>query len=334
MTLNLQRLAQPQHRLWLAAALLALVAGVLAQTFPPQPVQPSPRGNLQLGSGPAESLVSLLEITADPRLLISEAEAAKAANAALPLITGGLQQPPAFGLPAGIDLTGADRARQCLALAIYYEAAFEGEGGRRAVAQVVLNRVRHPAFPKNVCGVVFQRSTGNVCQFTFACDGAMARPPLPALWHKALREASEALAGRVYAPVGMATHYHADYVFPHWAPRLDKIAVIGTHVFYRWPGGWGLARAFTAAYQGDEPVLAELALPGHEAPPEPQFPPEFAAAANEVAPLRAENEGGFVDPGKGWIPRIAQQPDAGAEPLAAPQTSLVASGGAKTPPAP
>lgn len=329
----LQRLSQPQHRLWLVAALLALAGLILAQTFPAQPPQTQPRQQAGLKAGPQESLVSLIEITADPRLLIKEAAAAKAANAARPLVTGGIQAALPFGLPRDVDLTGADRARQCLALAMYYEAAFEGEGGRRAVAQVVLNRVRHPAFPSNVCGVVFQRA-GNVCQFTFACDGAMARPRLPALWQRVLSEAGEALSGLIYAPVGMATHYHADYVFPYWAPRLDKIAVIGTHVFYRWPGGWGLRRAFTSAYQGGEPALAGLTPPSSEAMPELRFPPEFAATASEASPVRAENEGGFIDPSKGWIPRISQQP-AGATPTPpAPQPALVVSGVAQPPATP
>ena len=49
--------------------------------------------------------------------------------------------------------------------------------GRRAVAQVVLNRLRHPAFPKSVCGVVYQGAGSGVCQFTFVCDGSLYRAP-------------------------------------------------------------------------------------------------------------------------------------------------------------
>ena len=81
-------------------------------------------------------------------------------------------------------------------------------------------------------------------------------------------------------------------------------------------------------------MLAELALPGHESPPEPQFPPEFAETASEVAPLRTENEGGFVDPGKGWIPRIAQQQDVIGQAIPAVQVPLTASAAARTPPLP
>ena len=72
-----------------------------------------------------------------------------------------------------------ERSLQCLTEAVYYEARSESEEGQRAVAQVVLNRVRHPAYPNSVCGVVYQgseRVTG--CQFSFTCDGALGRPEL------------------------------------------------------------------------------------------------------------------------------------------------------------
>jgi spore germination cell wall hydrolase CwlJ-like protein len=302
----LRRLAQPHHRLWLAAAALALLALSLAKAFPPRPPQVGALAAERAAAGQQPGLAALVAITADARSMLAEAEAAKAANAALPLVANGLQAARPFGLPAGLDLTGADRALHCLALAMYYEAAFEGPGGRLAVAQVVLNRVRHPAFPHTVCAAVFQRSAGDVCQFTFACDGAMRRPRLPALWQQTQIEAAAALGGAVYAPVGMATHYHADYVFPYWAPRLEKIAVVGTHVFYRWPGGWGLRGAFTAAHLGSEPDLAGLGLPLTE-PEEAAtpVPAELAGTASEVAPVRSANEGGFVDPAKGWVPRIS-----------------------------
>ncbi len=317
MTGLLRRLAQPHHRLWLTAAILALAALGVASAFPPRPPGVGQQGAAALPGNAAtrqRSLTALLAITADTRSLVAQADAAKTANAALPLVAGGLQAASSFALPSGIDLTGADRALQCLALAMYYEAAFEGPNGRLAVAQVVLNRVRHPAFPKSVCAVVFQRSASNICQFTFACDGAMRRPRLPALWQQTRIEAGAALGGKVYAPVGMATHYHADYVFPYWAPRLDKIAVEGTHVFYRWPGGWGLRRAFTAAHAGTEPALAGLDLtPIDPGVAELPVTVQLGTATGEIAPIRSASEGGFVDPAIGWVPRISL-PDGNAAP--------------------
>lgn len=157
------------------------------------------------------------------------------------------------------------RATDCLTAAIYYEAATEGLEGQRAVAQVVLNRVRHPAFAKSVCAVVFEggeRKTG--CQFTFACDGSLGRRPIPALWEAAHKVAAAALNGYVYKPAGYATHYHTVWVVPYWAPSLVKLANIGQHIFYRWDGGWGGPAAFKASYvaaetQTDVDALAAVA---------------------------------------------------------------------------
>lgn len=158
-----------------------------------------------------------------------------------------------FGTSPGVRLAAEyDPAIDCLTAAIYYEAAREGELGQRAVAQVVLNRVRHPAFPSSVCGVVYQgseRRTG--CQFTFTCDGSLLRRPSARGWAAARRIAVQALQGRVEPSVGMATHYHADYVFPYWAPTLDKIAAIDSHIFYRWSGSWGKRHAFSQSYKGE-----------------------------------------------------------------------------------
>lgn len=155
-----------------------------------------------------------------------------------------------------IDLA---RATDCLAAAQFYEAGDDAVG-ERAVAQVVLNRVRHPAFPKTVCGVVFQgqeRATG--CQFTFTCDGALARVPSPMAWERARAIARSALAGKVYKPVGYATHYHTDWVVPYWSGSLDKIGAVGTHLFFRWRGWWGTPPAFRRAGDSGEPLIERIA---------------------------------------------------------------------------
>jgi spore germination cell wall hydrolase CwlJ-like protein len=152
------------------------------------------------------------------------------------------------------------RALQCLAEAVYYEARSESEDGQRAVAQVVLNRVRHPSYPGSVCGVVYQgpMRAGGGCQFTFTCDGSLGRTPLGFDWAQARRIAAEALAGKVYAPVGHATHYHTHQVLPSWAYRLAKVAVIGAHNFYRIPDRWGTPTAFSQRYAAREPAPASV----------------------------------------------------------------------------
>ncbi|BAV66168.1 cell wall hydrolase [Sphingobium cloacae] len=151
------------------------------------------------------------------------------------------------------------RATDCLAAAQLYEAGNDAVG-ERAVAQVVLNRVRHPAFPKTVCGVVFQgqeRATG--CQFTFTCDGALARTYSPAAWERAREIAKRALAGQVFKPVGYATHYHTDWVVPYWSGSLDKVTAVGTHLFFRWKGWWGTPPAFRKPGETGEPLIARIA---------------------------------------------------------------------------
>ena len=187
-------------------------------------------------------------------------EEAQEANAERPIDSPATVPASAFRF-AGDAITRL-RAVDCLTQAIYYEAASEGIDGGRAVAQVVLNRVRHPAYPSSVCGVVYQgseRATG--CQFTFTCDGSLARRPLGYLWSRSRMLAQEALAGRVFGPVGFATHYHADYVLPYWADSLNKIAVIGRHIFYGFRGGGGARSAFRQPYAAVEPEAEVSALP-------------------------------------------------------------------------
>lgn len=124
--------------------------------------------------------------------------------------------------------------KRCLAEAVYFEARSEGEEGRAAVAQVVLNRVKSRNYPGSVCGVVYQnRHRKLACQFSFACEGKPLRITEPGPWATAERIAREVYEGRIYlAEVGAATHYHADYVRPHWARKLKKMDVIGRHIFY------------------------------------------------------------------------------------------------------
>ncbi|HEY8573411.1 cell wall hydrolase [Phenylobacterium sp.] len=186
-------------------------------------------------------------------------DAARLWNAAQPVST--LPNPAArpFFLKTEGVLDEA-RALDCMTAAIYYEAAYESVDGQRAVAQVVLNRMRHPAFPKSVCGVVFQgsnRTTG--CQFTFTCDGALAREPNPEIWARARKIAEAALNGYVMKKVGNATHYHASYVAPYWSPSLVKVGNVGAHIFYRWTGGAGLPPAFGGRYAGGEMAGLQMA---------------------------------------------------------------------------
>lgn len=136
---------------------------------------------------------------------------------------------------------GTRKEQKCLAEAIYFEARGEEELGQVAVAQVVLNRVKNPAYPNSICGVVYQnKHKRNRCQFSFACDGIRDRIASPVAWKTAERLTKEVLDGKRYLKmVDASTHYHADYVNPRWAKSMAKRGKIGLHIFYKtYAGGW------------------------------------------------------------------------------------------------
>jgi hypothetical protein len=177
-------------------------------------------------------------------------------NAAIPNSGLPLASPNAFKISdAAFETPAALTALSCMTEAIYYEGGYESERGRRAIAQVVLNRMRHPAYPNTVCGVVFQgseRKTG--CQFSFTCDGSRSRTPSARAWNEAAKIARDALSGYVERSVGTATHYHTIWITPYWQASLAKITTIGAHIFYRWAGGAGDRRAFAQSYGGQENI--------------------------------------------------------------------------------
>jgi spore germination cell wall hydrolase CwlJ-like protein len=215
---------------------------------------------------------------------------AVAINQEIPVTAAAGPAAPPFSM-GGASANTRDTALTCLTQAVYYEAGQESDEGQRGVAQVVLNRVRHPAFPASVCGVVYQGSTRPTgCQFTFTCDGSLLRRPDPAGWDRARKVAAAALKGEVAASVGYATHYHANYVLPTWAGTLAKTDVIGAHLFYRWNGGWGQPGAFVQRYGGHEAsaeALRSAALSAHAAYIAAGMPTAGHAAA-PIAAVRAQ----------------------------------------------
>jgi len=251
----------------------------------------------------------ITETETDSIVPTAEGADAVARNALLPVSTLPVEAARPFIMPT-ISLAQSTNAQRCLTQAIYYEAATESDAGKAAVAQVILNRMKHPAYPNTVCGVIYQGSSRPGCQFSFACDGSMRRAPVPALWRRSAEIARAALSGHVEVSVGMATHYHANYVLPRWAPKLTKIEQIGAHIFYRWPGSWGKPRAFSDAYAGAEfiPAFSQLyqggtalatVLPGEAIAVEGVAPPR------DPTDHRADNDvGGRVDVTKGWVPNI------------------------------
>jgi len=140
-------------------------------------------------------------------------------------------------------LKRAARERGCLALAIYHEARGEPEAGQRAVATVILNRVKSPRYPTSVCGVVYQNAQQlNRCQFSFACDG---KPDDAGNGNRIVRESwvrANLIArtsfnrfqnGEIIGNLPPSVlYYHSLAVNPRWASAMRRVAVIGEHIFY------------------------------------------------------------------------------------------------------
>jgi spore germination cell wall hydrolase CwlJ-like protein len=125
----------------------------------------------------------------------------------------------------------------CLAEAIYFEARGEPIAGQKAVAKVILNRVDSRYYPNSICGVVYQNDhKKNACQFSFACDGVPKR-----ITETQAFKIAERLAAQIFScddcrdpdkPLERSTHYHADYVTPWWAKKLERTGKVGRHIFY------------------------------------------------------------------------------------------------------
>jgi len=291
-----------RHLSFGAAMLLGAVVG--GTTLPIQPNQAS--ATVTIAPSVAASLIAA---TSGQHLIENRATGASARmiNAAMPFSSTPVLASRPFDL-SNSDPLDRRRALLCMTQAVYYEAGFEPVEGRRAVAQVVLNRMRHPAFPKSVCGVVYQGAGTGVCQFTFVCDGALYRAPARDAWLRAEEIARASLAGYVETAVGEATHYHADYVAPRWAPMLAKVAQIGQHIFYRWPGAWGQPAAFTGRYIGEPrdplsmrpPKLVNQPLTGDQVAQAVTGP----ITDGTVLKRAPDDVGGLLDTSKGWTLHI------------------------------
>ncbi|HEX8570082.1 MAG TPA: cell wall hydrolase [Caulobacteraceae bacterium] len=151
--------------------------------------------------------------------------------------------------PARLSHLTSSRELDCLAKGVYFEARGEGTAGMEAVAQVIVNRARHPSFPKSICGVIYQGAgKGRGCQFSFACDGSMRKGVSGPLWDRARQIAGRTLDGEVRSPVGTATFFHATRISPNWR-GLTRVATVGRHVFYRHAGARGSASMLMAKGQ-------------------------------------------------------------------------------------
>ena len=130
---------------------------------------------------------------------------------------------------------------ECLALNIYFETKAVSLSDAMAVTDVVLNRTNHAYYPNDICSVVYQSKTDSngfpkrhKCQFSWYCDGRGDTPTDITSWERSRKYARDMYVHRSYIGITEgATHYHATYVKPRWSKELDRIARIGSHIFYR-----------------------------------------------------------------------------------------------------
>lgn len=274
-----------RHVLWAAAAAFVLLA-VVSIAVQLYSLGAFESDEVAFANGPPPPLPKVgLPGAVEPEkeLLPVEPETAREMNAARPFSTAKL----VAARPFRSRLSGEDRERAitCLAVAALYEAGGAADD-QLPVMQVILNRVRHPAWPKSVCAVVFQgaeRQTG--CQFSFTCDGSMLRwRPSAAALASARARATAMIDGKVEPRVGLATHYHTDWVLPYWSNSLDKITAVRTHLFFRWNGYWGTRAAFGGVPTSIEPRIAQLAsyTPAHSGAETPLAEEDTALAEGEV----------------------------------------------------
>ena len=309
MTARLRHLPVRRHASFASAVMLAAVLG--GTTLKVDRSDASTASTII----PPAAAASLIAATSGEQLIHNRAvgDQAKLINASMPFSTAPIASARPFDLSHS-DPLDYRRALLCMTQAVYYEAGLEPLQGRRAVAQVVLNRMRHPAFPKSICGVVYQGARDPVCQFSFVCDGSLYRRPALGAWKEAEKVAAAAIDGFVEKSVGAATHYHANYVAPFWAPRLAKISQIGAHIFYRWPGTWGSTAAFTGRYVGEPYDPASLRPPLRKAVlTDGSLVPVEDPALVGPPIARAENDvGGLLDTSKGWTLNIPMPSDSSA----------------------
>lgn len=117
----------------------------------------------------------------------------------------------------------------CLAHAVYYEARGEKFVGMLAVANVIMNRVTDPDYPKTVCDVTRQRSR-STCQFEYYCKvGNRVPSHTDPQWQMANDIAFQVMAGSLPDLTDGATRFHA---ISGNRPLPGSLR-IGSHLFYR-----------------------------------------------------------------------------------------------------
>ncbi|HEX7760694.1 MAG TPA: cell wall hydrolase [Caulobacteraceae bacterium] len=241
-----------------------------------------------------------------------------------PTLTSGPAAQP-FKLSGVLE---SSRDLDCLTAAVYYEAGSDTAAGQAAVAQVVLNRVRHPSFPKTVCGVVYQGAASGHCQFSFICDGAMRRAKSPAMWESARKVAVRALGGYVMTQAGEAVSFHAAYLGRMWS-SMQVVGRIGAHQFYRFGAHGGGTGAFQggvyAVERRPDPAVTEPADRPVYASASDSPTADGAAVAHLASLTAAPSAASAGQPASATVPVSASKPAADAPAKAAAVSTGAAS---------
>ncbi len=128
-----------------------------------------------------------------------------------------------------------DTEYHCLVEAIYFEARSESNIGQLAVANVILERVRHEDFPSTICNVVHEWKYYpqlHRCSFSYYCDGKKEIMYEKDSRSTAMEIATLALKGAVVEDTWVSTHYHARHVYPYWSQSMFYIGAVGEYLFY------------------------------------------------------------------------------------------------------
>lgn len=126
----------------------------------------------------------------------------------------------------GLNVARLDAELECMAKVVHHEAANQSLQGQLAVAQLILNRVRSPLFPKTICAVVNQPGQ-------FFSTRAWPAPVRSPRWHISVAIARIAREANMPEIAPGALFYHAAFVSPPWSRRRVKVGRIGENVFYR-----------------------------------------------------------------------------------------------------
>lgn len=147
-------------------------------------------------------------------------------------------------IPSKVEASDANGDTVCLAKNIYFEAGNQPLAGKVAVAQVVINRMEHASYPKDICGVVYQAKwrtnwkgedvpIRHQCQFSWFCDGKSDEPLDTDTFFESYQIAQDVIMGKYPDITEGATHYHSIMVDPYWNDSLNETVQITDHIFYR-----------------------------------------------------------------------------------------------------